>query len=96
MMSSGSAHQILIRFSGNTPQVSGKVLPEAQDIPRHGSGDPLKDRFGHMIECDRFDVQKPLDKAKWTSQGPGVRAGAQWYFTMTRRAPFTPFVKLSS
>ena len=24
--------------------------PEARDIPRHGSGDPLMDRFGHMIE----------------------------------------------
>ena len=77
MMSSGSAHQIFIRFSGNTPQVSGKVLSEAQDIPRHGSGDPLKNRFGHMIEYDGFDVQRPLDKAKWTSQSPWVRADAQ-------------------
>ena len=78
MMSSGSARQILIRFSGNTPQVSGKVLSEAHEILRHGSGDLLLDRFGHMIEYDGFDVQRPLDKAKWTSQGPGVRAGAQW------------------
>ena len=77
MMSSGSARQIFIRFAGNTPQASGKVLPEAQDIPRHGSGARLEDRFGHMIEYDGFDVQRPLDKAKWRSQGPGVSAGAQ-------------------
>ena len=76
-MSSGSYCQIVMRFSGNTPQVSGKVLPEAQDIPRHGSGDPLKNKFGHMIEYDGFDAQRPLDKAKWMSQGPGVSAGAQ-------------------
>ena len=77
MMSSGSARQIFIRFSGNTPQVSGKVLPEAQDIPRHGSGDPLMVRFFSYDRILGFDVQRPLDKVKWTSQGPGVRAGAQ-------------------
>ena len=61
--------------------------------------DPEHDlRIGicHMIEYDGFDVQRPLDKAKWTSQSPWVRADAQWNFTMTRRATFTPFVKLSS
>ena len=31
----------------------------------------------HMIEYDGFDVQRPLDKAQWTSQSPWVRADAQ-------------------
>ena len=37
----------------------------------------LRIGIGHMIKYEGFDVQRPLDKAKWTSQGPGVRAGAQ-------------------
>ena len=47
--------------------MSRKVVLEAQDIPHHGSGDPLKNRFGHMIEYDGFDVQRPFDKAKPTA-----------------------------
>ena len=77
MMSSGSICSIAMSLLWDTLQVSGKVLPEAQDIPRHGSGDPLRDRFGHMIEYDGFDIQRPLYKAQWTSQSPWVRADAQ-------------------
>ena len=32
----------------DTAQIPRKVFPEAQDIPRHGSGDLLKNRFGLM------------------------------------------------
>ena len=77
MMSSGSICSIAMSLLWDTPQVSGKVLPEAQDIPRHGSGDPLENSFWSHDGICGFDVQRPYDKAKWTSQGPGVRAGAQ-------------------
>ena len=32
-------------------------------------------------KSDRFHAQRPLDKPKWTSQGPGVRADAQCHHT---------------
>ena len=31
-----------------------QVVLEAHDIPRRGSGDPLENRFGHMIEFLEF------------------------------------------
>ena len=45
---SGSIYQIFIRFGWNIPEVSRKVIPEAHDIPRHGSGDLLEDVSGNM------------------------------------------------
>ena len=36
-----------MRLRGNQLEVSGKVLPEAQGIPRHGSGDPLVEVSSH-------------------------------------------------
>ena len=77
MTYAGSYCQIFIRFPGNTPQVPRKVVLEAHDIPRHGSGDPLKDRFRHTTRFHEFHGEMPLDEAKLTSQGPGVRADAQ-------------------
>ena len=47
---SGSICQIIIRFGWYILGVSRKVVLEAQDIPRHGSGDPLENRFGHMMD----------------------------------------------
>ena len=32
------------------------ILPEAQGIPRHGSGDPLLDRFRHMVVVTDFMI----------------------------------------
>ena len=46
---SGSSRQIFTRLRGNQLEASGKVLPEGQGIPRHGSGDPLVNRFRRMI-----------------------------------------------
>ena len=40
----------LNEIARNQVQVSGQVVPEAQEIPRHGFRDPLQDRFRHMIE----------------------------------------------
>ena len=38
-----------MHISGNNQvQVSRQILPEAHDIPRHGSGDPLQNRSGDM------------------------------------------------
>ena len=54
--------------SKNTAQVSRKVFPEAQDIPRHGSGDLLKDRFGLMMKNEDFHDWRPLAHGKWTFQ----------------------------
>ena len=51
---SGSICQIIIRFGWNTPWVSRKVVLEAHDIPRRGSGDPLQDRFGRMMDFIEF------------------------------------------
>ena len=48
---SGSTHQNVMPLQSDTPYVPRKVFPEAQDIPRHGSGDLLEDRFG-------FDVMR--------------------------------------
>ena len=33
----------------------------------------------HDDDNDRFHDKRPLDKAPWTSQDPGVRADAQCY-----------------
>ena len=41
---------------------------EAQDILRDGSGDLLEERFGLIMKNDEFHDQRPLDKAKWTSE----------------------------
>ena len=57
-----------MRLQKNTAQVPRKVFPEAQGIPRHGSGDLLKDRFGHMIEFEEFHAQRTVGKAQWTSE----------------------------
>ena len=54
MTCSGSNCQIIMIFSGNHVQVSSKVVLEAQDIARDGSGDPLKDRFSLMMKFDGF------------------------------------------
>ena len=37
MTCSGSTSSFAMRLRGNQLEVSGKVLPEAQEIPRHGS-----------------------------------------------------------
>ena len=42
---SGSYYQIIMLFGQNTPWLSSKVVLEAHDISRHGSGDLLKNRF---------------------------------------------------
>ena len=76
---SGSIYQIIIRFGWNTLEVSRKVVLEAQDIPRHGSGDRLENRFGHTMNIYGYHDWMPLDKPKWPSQSPGVRADAQCY-----------------
>ena len=51
MMCFGSICQIFIRISGNTLEVSRNIVLEAHDIPRHGFGSRLMDRFwsGHEI-----------------------------------------------
>ena len=54
--------------SKNIAQVSKKVFPEAQDIPRDRSGDLLKNRFGLMMKHDDFHDWRPLDNTKWTFQ----------------------------
>ena len=41
-------------WSEHTLGIKECVL-EAHDIPRHGSGDPLRGRFGHMIEFLGFN-----------------------------------------
>ena len=58
--------------------MSKKVFPETQDIPRHGSGDLLEDRFGLMMKHEEFHDQRPLDKAKWTSEKQIRCADKQW------------------
>ena len=45
---SGASLRNFMRLHKNTAQIPRKVFPEAQDIPRHGSGDLLVDRFGLM------------------------------------------------
>ena len=40
----------------------------SQDILRDGSGDLLMNRFGLMMKNDGFHDQRPLDKARWTSE----------------------------
>ena len=52
MTCSGSVLLVVTRFSGNHIQVSRKVVLEAHDIPRDGSGDQLENRSRHMIEFD--------------------------------------------
>ena len=54
MTCSGSALLVVTRFSGNQVQVSRKVVLEAHDIPRDGSGDPLVEKFCHMMRFDGF------------------------------------------
>ena len=90
VMYSGSALLVVTSFSGNQLQVSRKVVLEAHDIPRHGSGDPLEDRFRHTTRFHEFHGERPLDEAKWTFQSPWVRADAQCYSSMTRRALMIP------
>ena len=51
---SGSNYQIIMRFGWNTLEVSRKVVLEAHDIPRRGSGDPLEDWFGRMMDFLEF------------------------------------------
>ena len=54
---------------------------EAQDILRDGSGDLLEDRFVLMMKNDGFHDQRPLDKAKWTSEKQIRCADAQWWLS---------------
>ena len=54
---SGSIYQIIMRFGWNTLGVSRKVVLEAHDIPRRGSGDPLMDRSGRMIDFLIFIIR---------------------------------------
>ena len=65
---SGSRLQNFMRLQKNTVQIPRKVFPEAQDIPRHGSRDLLKNRFGHMMEFEEFHDWRTVDKAQWTFQ----------------------------
>ena len=85
-----------MRLQKNTVQIPRKVFPEAQDIPRHGSGDLLKDRFGHMMEFEEFHDWRTVDKAQWTSEKQIRCADAQWTLTMTRRALLLPYRSSSS
>ena len=41
------------------------------------AGDLLRERFCHIVKIDGFHDQRPLDKAPWPSQKPGVCADAQ-------------------
>ena len=67
-----------MRLQKNTAQVPRKVFPEAQDIPRHGSGDLLKDRFGHMMEFEEFHDWRTVGKAQWRFEKQIRCADAQW------------------
>ena len=75
---SGSRLQNFMRLQKNTVQIPRKVFPEAQDIPRHGSGDLLMDRFSSMMDFEEFDDQKSVQKAQWTFQKQIRCADAQW------------------
>ena len=75
---SGSSLQNFIRLQKNTAQTPRKVFPEAQDIPRHGSGDLLVNRFWSMMEFKEFDDQRAVQKAQWTFQKQIRCADAQW------------------
>ena len=61
--------------------MSRKVVLEAQDILRDGSGDLLEERFGLMMKNDEFHHQRPLDEAKWTSEKHIRCADAQLWFS---------------
>ena len=54
---SGSCHQILIRLRGHTLDMPRKISWEAQGIPRHGSGDPLRDRLGSWWKMMNFMIR---------------------------------------
>ena len=60
-----------MRFGWDTPWVSRKVVLEAHDIPRDGSGDLLKNRFRHVI-----DFLELYDGAKHSP--PGRKGAPDW------------------
>ena len=65
-----------------------RIVLEAHDIPRPGSGDLPVYRCWLDAEYDSWRRLKPLDAANWTSQKPKVCAHAQGWKTITRRACF--------
>ena len=72
---SRSIYQIFIRISGILAQMPRKVSPEAQDIPRHGSGAQLRDRSRHMMNHDGFHGLGTFNEAPETLQEP---RGPRW------------------
>ena len=64
-----------MRLRGNQLDIPRKVSPEAQDIPRHGSGAQLVDRFRHMMNHDGFHGLGTFNEAPETLQEP---RGPRW------------------
>ena len=54
-------------------------------------GDLLENRIVLMMKNDRFHDQRPLDKAKWTSEKQIRCADAQWWPSMIYRALLLSF-----
>ena len=66
-----------MKLGTDTLEVSRKVVLEAHDNSRRGSGDLLEDRFWQHEEYESGRRLRPLDVTKWTSQSSEICAHAQ-------------------